>query len=313
MKKSLFPRVLLALGLLTAGTAHAQQAVPNGTMETWVVRRGDAPAQWQTTDDLSNAIFTGFPLSGAVTKSTTFHAGSFAARLANTNTLLGVVPGFIALGANVNNFTSVDSLLDLGGLPYTSRPARMQFYYRFSGTIGSPDDRPLVRVALTKTTGGVRQVVASAHRYLTAAANYTLADFPLIYQRGIAPDSIHIAFGSADFDGIGFTAGNTLFVDDIALTGTVTATRDAQLQAAVAAYPNPSSTGLFALSASEAALLTAPFTVTDALGRVVLRQPAAPADGSGTRAVDLRAQAAGVYCLRLETPRGIVVKQLAIR
>ena len=307
------PSILLAVSLLSFGTARAQQAVPNGTMETWAVRNGNAPAQWQTTDDVLNAELPGFPLSNAVTRSATFHGGSFAAQLANSTTFLGVVPGFIVLGNSLGDINSIDSLAQLGGLPYTSRPARMQFYYRFSGTIASPDDRPLVRIALTKTTGGVRQVVASAHRYLTAATTYTLADFPLIYQRGFLPDSVHIAFGSGDFDGASFTLGNTLLIDDITLTGNVLATRDAQLQAALTAYPNPSSTGLFALSAPETALLAAPLTVTDALGRIVLRQSAAPVDGSGSRTVDLRQQTAGIYCLRLETTRGPVIKQLVIR
>lgn len=304
---------LVAASLLSLGAARAQQAVPNGTMETWVTRNGDAPAQWRTTDDFLQELLPGFPLTNALTKSTTSHAGSFAARLINSNTLLGTVPGFMVLAANLNNSSLADSLAQLGGLPYTSRPARMQFYYRFSGTIAGPDDRPLVRIELTKTTNGVRQTVASAHRYLSAAATYTLADFPLIYQRGFAPDSVHIAFGSADFDGVGFTAGNTLFVDDIALVGTVTAARDAQLANALAAYPNPSSTGLFTLSTADANLLAGPCTVTDALGREVLRQPAAPADGRTTRTVDLRQQAAGIYFLRLDTERGPITKQLVVR
>lgn len=306
--------LLLATSLLALGTAHAQQVVPNGSMETWVVRNGDAPAQWRTTDDLLNDFLPGFPLTGAVSKSTTFHGGSFAARLANSTSLIGTVPGFMVLGNSLGDVSTIDSLVQLGGLPYTSRPARMQFYYKFTGTIASPDDRPLARVQLTKTTGGVRQVVADGRLYLAAAANYTVADFPLRYRLGIVPDSVHIAFGSADFDASNFTTGNALFVDDILLTGNVTATRDAQLQAALNAYPNPSNTGLFMLaSTSETALLSSPFTVTDALGRVVLHQPAEQTTSSSARTVDLRQQPAGVYSLRLDTPRGPVVKQLLIK
>ena len=315
MKKTVlrFP-LLLATALLTLSTAHAQQAVPNGVMETWLTRNGgEAPAQWQTTDDLLNAVLPGFPATRAVSKSTDFRAGSFAARLTNTNSLLGPVPGFMVLGANLNNITSADSLVELGGLPYTTRAARMQFYYKFTGTIANPDDRPLARVQLTKTTGGVRRVVAEGRRYLTAAAGYTLSDFPLVYKLGMVPDSVHVAFGSGDFDGANFTLGNTLLVDDIALTGVVTATRDAQLQTAVSAYPNPSATGLFTLSTSEIGVLAAPFTVTDALGRVVLHQPADQASATTVRTVDLRSQTAGIYSLLLDTPRGTVVKQLVIR
>ncbi|MDQ2793544.1 MAG: T9SS type A sorting domain-containing protein [Bacteroidota bacterium] len=316
MKKSIlrFSLLLIAGGLFSLAPAHAQQAVPNGAMETWVVRSGsDAPGQWLTTDDVLRLQFSTFPASGTVVKSSDAHGGSFAAQLTNSATPLGPVPGFMLLGNSFGNVSNVDSLVQLGGLPFTARAARMQFYYKFAGTVTSSDDRPVVRIILTKTTGGIRRTVATGQRYLTAAATYTLVDFPLRYQLGSAPDSVHIAFGSADFDGGSFPAGNRLLIDDITLTGTVTATRDAQLQAAVSAYPNPSSTGLFTLGTSEAGLLSAPLTVTDALGRVVLRQATASASSGPTRTLDLRQQPAGIYTLLLDTARGQVVQKLVIQ
>ncbi|WP_210517067.1 T9SS type A sorting domain-containing protein [Hymenobacter terricola] len=306
--------ITLASSALAATNAQAQQAVSNGAMETWTTRNGgDAPDLWRTTDDVLQTQLPGFPPTISVIKSTTPHAGSFAAQLTSQNTFAGAVPGFMVLGAGLGNVSNVDSLVQLGGLPYTSRPARMQFYYRFAGTIATPDDRPLARVMLTKTTGGVRQVVATGRLYLTAAAAYTLADLPLRYRLGVAPDSIHIAFGSGDFDGGSFSVGNTLLVDDIAMTGTAAATRDAQLQAAVSAYPNPSASGLFTLAGpQDPTLPAAPFTVTDALGRVVLQQAAQPASGPAGRIIDLRPQPAGLYVLRLDTSRGQIIKQLQI-
>lgn len=309
--------LLLVASLLSLGAARAQQAVPNGTLETWVTRNnGDAPAQWLTTDDVIQELFPmpGIPASGTVVKSTMAHGGNFAAQVSNRAISgLGTAPGLILLGNRVGNINRADSLEQLGGLPYTARPAQVQFYYRFTGTVAAPDDRPIASVLLTKTSGGVQQVVAAGRLYLpTMATAYTLATVPLKYKAGFAPDSIHIAFGSADFNGGNFTTGNTLFVDDVTLTGVVAATRDAQLQAAVSVFPNPSASGRFTVSAAqEPALLTAPLTVTDALGRVVLRQAAAPA--AGPRVVDLSQRPAGVYSLRLDTPRGPVVHQLLIQ
>ena len=308
--------VFLAAHLLAPMVGQAQQAVPNGTLETWTTRNGgDAPVQWQTTDDVLSVSLPKLPSTGTVIKSSDMHGGSFAAKLTNVSIAkLGEAPGFLSLGNSLGNLARVDSLEDLGGLPYTSRAARFQFYYKFAGTITQPSDRPKVAVKLTRTVSGVRTVVAFGRKYLTLPATaYTLADIPLTYRQGYAPDSIHITFGSGDYDENNFYSGNALYVDDLVLTGTVTATRDPQLQAAVSVYPNPSSTGLFAVTAArEAALLAGPLTVTDAVGRVVLRQSAAPASND-SRTVDLRQQPAGLYSLRLETPRGPLMYQLEVR
>lgn len=316
MKKTLLlGSALLAAHLLSPVMGRAQQAVPNGQFEAWTTRNGgDAPVQWQTTDDVLDLSPTKISPTTAVTKSSDMHAGSFAAKLTNISTRQGEVPGFLFLGNGLGNVFTVDSLEDLGGLPYTARPARLQFYYKFAGTITQPSDRPTAAVMLTRTVGGVRTVVASGKKYLPLpAAAYTLADIPLTYRQGYAPDSIRITFGSGDYNENNFNPGNTLFIDDVVLTGTIAATRDPQLQAAVSVYPNPSLTGLFAVTAArEDALLAGPLTVTDAVGRVVLQQPAAPAS-TNPRIVDLHQQPAGLYSLRLETPRGPVMYQLQVR
>ena len=317
MKKTLLlSSAFLAAHLLSPVVGRAQQAVPNGQFENWTTRNGgDAPVQWQTTDDVLSLSIPKFSTTGTVIKSSDMHAGSFAAKLTNVNIAnLGEAPGFLSLGNSLGNLNRVDSLENLGGLPYTSRAARFQFYYKFAGTITQASDRPKAAIRLTRTVGGVRTVVAYGRQYLTLpTTGYTLADIPLTYRQGYAPDSIHITFGSGDYEENNFNPGNTLYLDDLALTGTVTATRDPQLQAALSVYPNPSSTGLFAITAArEAELLAGPLTVTDAVGRVVLHLPAAPAS-TDTRSVDLRQQPAGLYSLRLDTPRGPLMYQLQVR
>lgn len=320
MRKSVL-RFSLLLGATTTflTTAQAQQAVTNGTMETWVPRNnGEVPDQWLSTDDVIRVLSpVPLPATGTVTKTTDVRGGSFAAKLTNANSQLGEVPGFLVLGTAVGSPDNVNNFEELGGLPYISRPARMQLYYKFTGTITTPDSRPLAGVLLTKTTGGVRSVVARGRLYLPttpgAATTYTLADVPLTYSQNIAPDSLHIAFGSGDYDGNDFPAGNALYIDNIVMVGTATATRDPQLQAAVNVHPNPSDTGVFTLTAPQnTTLLAAPITVADALGRVVLQQ-AASQPTAGTRTVDLSQRPAGIYSLRLDTPRGPVVHQLVVQ
>ncbi|GAA4010877.1 hypothetical protein GCM10022408_24000 [Hymenobacter fastidiosus] len=228
------------------------------------------------------------------------------------------MPGVIVLGTKPGDFLAANSFDDPGGLPYTTRAARLQFYYKLTGAVATPADRPVAHVSLTETTAGVRQGVATGSLFLTPAATYTVADLPLTYTAGFAPDSIRIAFSSADYN-VGaagfnsFTVGNTLYVDDVVMSGIVVATRDAQRRAAVSVYPNPSATGLFTRAPGrETTLVTGAYVVTDAPGRVVRRQSAEPANANGPRRVDLRTQPAGVSSLRPDTPRGPVVHQLLI-
>ncbi|WP_165768257.1 T9SS type A sorting domain-containing protein [Hymenobacter amundsenii] len=119
--------------------------------------------------------------------------------------------------------------------------------------------------------------------------------------------------------GIQFLAGSTnnniLLLDDVQLVGTVTSARaGTTAPAALQVYPNPSASGEFSLaSLTDAALATAPLTITNATGRQVLRQGAAPASAAAGRLVDLRGQRGGVYLLRLETAAGPIVRKLVIQ
>ncbi|MBC7447360.1 MAG: T9SS type A sorting domain-containing protein [Hymenobacteraceae bacterium] len=74
----------------------------------------------------------------------------------------------------------------------------------------------------------------------------------------------------------------------------------------VAVWPNPASDGRFAVRASRPG---ARYVVADALGRVV----AAGALAGGETPLDLRAQPAGVYVLRLSWPDGRAVRRRLVR
>lgn len=290
---------LLIMGLLFRG--HAQQ-IPNGNLETWTTSAGINHAQnWLTTDDLLTAQL-GVPFAtGTTSKTTDAHSGSFAAKL---ETVSGV-PGFLILGTSVT--LRPDDIL--GGLPFTGRPASMQLHYKLSGT-NLANDQPIAGAALTRTTNGQRQTIAEGALYLPAAATYTPLTIPLRYSSTLAPDSIHIFIASGIANTL--TSGTTLYVDDIAL-GTALPTRETLDDARLTLFPNPSADGRFTLDAPAApALLSAPLTVSDLTGRVVLAQPAL--EGNATRReIDLRGQPVGIYLLRLTSAAGPVVRRLHIR
>ncbi|MBC6612212.1 T9SS type A sorting domain-containing protein [Hymenobacter sp. BT507] len=322
--KTFLPFLPLALGL-TLGQASAQ-TISNGTLDTWATRNNvEAPTNWLNTDDAVAAAPFGalFPTrlqTGTVTKSTDFQQGTFAARLESKTVnvpILGniVAPGILALG----NKPSANSDYP-GGLPFTGRPASMQFYYKLAGTYIA-NDKPTAGVQLTRTVNGKQEPIASGMLiFTTSADSYTLATVPLVYTSSAAPDSIHIAFASGSNVSIttvpptsSLTAGTTLLIDNVTMVGVATANRMALDTRSLTVYPNPSTSGVFALQADEPALRAAPYSVLDVTGRVVRRAAAAPAT-TAPRTIDLRGQAAGLYTLRLDTSDGrTVVQKLVVK
>ena len=314
----LLPFLLLDFGL-ALGQASAQ-TIPNGTLDTWATRNSvEAPTNWLNTDDAIAASPFGalFPIriqTGTVTKTTDFQQGTFAARLESKAVALVsglVAPGLLALG----NKPSAKSTYP-GGLPFTSRPASMQFYYKLTGT-NIAGDKPSAGVQLTRTVNGKQEPIAvGVLTFTTTADNYTLATVPLVYTSAAAPDSIHIAFASGTNVSIemvqsSLTAGTVLTIDNVTMVGVATPNRTALAARGLSVYPNPSTDGVFELEADEPALRAAPYAVLDITGRVV-RTATAAAPTTAPRTIDLRGQAAGLYTLRLTTPNGAVVQKLVV-
>ncbi|PJJ48088.1 T9SS type A sorting domain-containing protein [Hymenobacter chitinivorans] len=308
MKKTFLRLFLLALTSAGTLTAASAQTLPNGNLETWVTRgTALAPTGWATFDDV--LISLGFPIpTGTTSRSTDKHGGQYAALLENkANPLLGVTfPGVLIIGS------SADLNADFpGGVPFTARPANMQFYYKLTGAAAATE-MAAAQVVLTRWNGSESVIIAAGGTDLAPAANYTLQTIPLDYESSAAPDSIRILFASSTQDAP--TVGSALLIDDVVMTGTALATVNAARNAAITVSPNPSNTGLFTLSTSRDASWTrSAYTVTDIAGRVVLRGAAAPVNASGQRTVDLRGQRAGLYTLRLDTPEGPVVHKLLLQ
>jgi hypothetical protein len=309
--------VLVGLLALTTGLASAQN-FPNNGLEVWnTTTGGEKPANWQTTDNILDFL-VGAPAgsfqTGAVTKTTDAHSGSFAAKVTTVGvptTSGGSVPfpGFLVLGNRVV-IDADDNIL--AGLPYTSRPTQMQFYYKLSGT-GAATDQAGVQVILSRTSGGNSQVVGGASIAFTAAANtYTLVTLPLQYASSLQPDSITVYCTSGNVATP--QVGTTLQLDDFVLSGVPLAVRaDANLQNQLLVGPNPSPAGRFVISSpAQPGLAAAPLTVLDVTGRTVVRQPAQTVL-SGQRDLDLSALPIGIYTLRLDSKEGVLTRKLVVK
>jgi hypothetical protein len=300
---------LSLLALVSVSTlAHAQQAVPEGGLENWATRSGRlVPTGWQTTADLLTAAGLPFPVA-TTARTTVSHGGTYAAELTNASLFgLGTVPGALLLGTRIN--PSQTSSYDMPcGVPYTSRPAALEFYYKLTGPQAA-DDSAFVQVTLTRTSGGQEEVIADASQRLVPAAGYTHVVLPLQYTSGATPDTLRLGIAAASAENPTLTT--TLTIDDFTLTGTALATRDVVANAALSVYPSHSPDGRFTIATgNQPGLLCGALHVSDAAGRVVLRQPATTP--VPTRSIDLHGQAPGVYVLRLETPSGPLTRKLVV-
>jgi len=313
MKKILYACLLL-VGLLVSTTSAQGQAIANLGFETWATRNGaDSPANWRNSDDYLLAVLQlqlgytgGYIPTGAVTKTTAAHGGTYAANLTTQSlALLGgsPFPGVVVMGSKLGPNL-------IGGAPFTTRPAQLQFYYQFTGPV---TDSATAIVFVTNTVSGQPNLLGRGTQILApTTGSYALASLPIAYTSSAAPDSVRIIFisGNARIP----TAGSSLKIDDVALVGTALATRaDAALQEKLTIAPNPSTDGRFSLSAPDApALASASLTVLDMTGRVVRQQPALTVPTT-QRELNLSGLRAGIYLLRLDSKDGTLVRQLTIK
>ena len=317
--KATLRKLAAALALLVPTSASAQ-AIPNGTFDTWVNRtRLEVPQDWTTVDEgIEGSPFGLLYNTVTTSKDATSRTGAFAAKMESKSDAFlssyGPIPGGVLLGsanfADVLGVINSRDISNIGGLPFTTRAANMQFYYKLTGTNAAADLAYAI-VALTRTVGGTVQTIATGELRIPPAATYTLANVPLAYTSSATPDSIHIVLvsGTATVR----TVGTTLSVDDLVMTGTVASTQNPALAAALTVYPNPSASGKFQLaSPSRPSVATAPYSVTDATGRVVRTAAAAPAGLASGRPLELQGLPAGVYLLHLNTPEGALTHKLLI-
>jgi hypothetical protein len=323
MKTTLLALAATAASLLTTAASAQVATVPNGTFDTWTTRTAlEVPVSWTTVDEAikSNPIFGSIYNTVTTSKDAASRSGAFAAKMESKTdffvslALGGPVPG----GAVLGSVSAEDALVlittrninSAGGLPFTTRAASLQFYYKLTGT-NALADSACALISLTRTVEGVVQTVASGGVRLNPASTYTLSTIPLLYTSSLAPDSVHIGFVS----GLGKvrTVGTILTVDDVTMNGVVASTQSPALAAALTVYPNPSASGEFRLaSPSRPAVATAPYNITDATGRVVRAATAAPASLAAGRPLELKGLPAGVYLLNLSTPEGPLTRKLMV-
>ena len=190
--------------------------IPNAGFEAWTTTEPDG---WYT----SNSAPTSLP----VTRVTTAHSGTYAAR------------GDVLPLAGFPTF-SLQPILMPGpkgkGFPYSQRAAALNGWYQFVPASGSGDQLYII-ATFTKASNGIG---ASVGAISNAATSYRQFSLPFIYPGSETPDTCQIVIeiiGPAGFPKV----GSYFVVDDLSF-GAATAVEQSALPSAFALsqnYPNP--------------------------------------------------------------------------
>ncbi|MBC8048037.1 MAG: T9SS type A sorting domain-containing protein [Fimbriimonadaceae bacterium] len=217
------------------------QQIDNGDLELWApiaghTGGGESPVGpfWSTPDELAPA----FGVSEILTaKTTDSHSGEFAAELTTKTITIPFVgdltlPGALVLGEIQFSVSPVPSAAIIGGFPISVAADGFMGYYKYAPAAG---DTFNISVAAKKD--GVI-IGGGEFRSDVAVSTYTLFEITITYGVPEIPDTILIGItSSGGFDSA--IPGSVLHVDDLALTGLVSADDLAGSGIKPNIFPNP--------------------------------------------------------------------------
>lgn len=294
----------LCSALFLTGSAFAQ--IPNPGFENWTtVGAYDSAWSWGTPNYITSALSV-----YTVEKGTTgAPVGSSFIKMTSKTTLLGVVPGVAVTGTVAVSGTSYSVS---GGFPYTTRAASITGQYQYMAS--ATTDHPHIVVFLSKWNIPLnkRDTVAFIDTALQGMAmSWASFTIPLKYYSGKTPDSAMVILSSSGATGA--VAGSYMYIDDLALTGSVpsSVTTVSNTASETAIYPNPASTKttLFC-SRNNAGKMSV--TITDLTGKVIRQIDTKTAHGINEISIDLSGIAQGMYFVNAIDEQGTETKKLII-
>lgn len=179
------------MALILSMSAFGQQQLPNGSFENW---SGDTlnPDSWFTL----NSITQNYPTYGT-TRTTDAYDGTYALKLVSGK--VDATPfGFPMIDttavAAIGEFTPQGPQY---GTPFTGRPQKLSFYYKYSpGTypVGIVDTGQVL-VKLRSQDSNIGEGVMKF--YGNAVTQYTYAEIPITYWSQSTPDTLVIDIASS--------------------------------------------------------------------------------------------------------------------
>ena len=190
-----------------------QQTIVNGNFESWTAMPIDQLPGWFNSNSQS------IPQIDSVTcfKTADHHSGNYAVKLKTVSNGIDTVPGYM-LNANPNG--SGGNLNFVGGFPYNSQPTKITGYYKYT----TPGNDFAGLLVIFKKNGSV---ISQDLFKLAPASTYT--SFSLTLTDSSAPDTVQIGMVSSysiiingGNHATGEIPGSTLYMDDLAFTGSGT-------------------------------------------------------------------------------------------
>ena len=223
--------LITALALLLVSLRSEAQAIPNGGFETWTnFGTYSDPAGWTSYNSYtaSSGIFTTEQGTPGATG-----ASYLKLTIKNNPAMGGLTPG---IAISMPSLSSPNA-----GFPVSSRPTDLtgQWQYQSTGI-----DTLVVQVILTKwnTTTSTSDMVGLGSTFMSAASvtSWTNFSVPILYFNGDTPDSATVYL----FAGIVSTptAGDYLYIDDLAFSGTTASIDELQSEINMTVSPNPFAT-----------------------------------------------------------------------
>jgi len=308
----------LILFLLFLGTKTFAQTIPNGEFETWTnLIFFYEPQGYVTSNYASVLLGTGGLPRANVSRSTTKHGGTYAAKLesyAQNNGDTSGVPGLMITGTlDLANVNIVPGIPISGG-----RPTELNGFYKYAE--GNRPDSGIITVLLSKynpLAGGLN-IVGIGGGVFSNTASYTAFSAPIQYLTSETPDTVIIIMGTTTNIGLDSTAltsapvGSVLYVDDLTFSGNAPnaiGSVDKLIEASL--YPNPSSDQL---TVNYVQVNSSPVTIQlySADGRLVYSENKYNNAGKQSINLDVANYNAGLYQLVVTTVDGTIRKAVAV-
>ena len=274
--------------------------IPNPGFESWDATAGyNRPVSWDSPDSATNT-FSIYPCEqgapGAV--------GSFYLKLTSKTVLTFVAPG-VAVSGRIN-FTK---FAPQSGFAYSSRPANLTGSWQYTP---SGADQGHVMVFLSKWNSGTstRDTVSfTDHALVGSVTSWTTFSIPLTYQSGATPDSAIILLSSS---GATPVAGSSLWVDDLAFSGTATTgLNNIPVTSASSIYPNPA-TGAATISYNSVSGNEVAISISDMNGRSIKTLNQSVNAGISKVSLDISGYAAGIYVVKITDGENTTMQKLIV-